>query len=389
MSDLRSRLQKLRPDPVALPAEPATPNVAERMARLRPRGEQRASKEERVIELAQSINGEIVAPGLIRVERRFPLSHAHGRFEMGLARQDNAVYFDTETTGLAGGTGTVAFVVGSARYRDDCFVATQWLLTELRGETPMLELFADQLDHDDRLVSFNGKTFDVPLLSTRFRLAGMSDPLQGRAHHDLIHPTRRAFKSQWFDCRLATVENQLLGVVREDDLPGAMAPFAFTQWLRFGDGGLLSQVLHHNLLDVMSLATLSHALDEVYRSPAKSGADVVALARHALANDDEVTAMACLLEAESGLSAQGRLELARLYKRRGQWDEAVALWEGLAAEGHAAAVEELAKYAEHRLRDFAVALRLTQRLVEQQPYAQEHHHRHARLLAKVGNQESR
>lgn len=389
MSDLRTRLQKLRPDPIATSAEPAMPNVAERMARLRPRGEQRASKEERVIELAQSISGEIVAPGLVRVERRFALSHAHGRFDMGQARLDNAVYFDTETTGLAGGTGTVAFVIGSARYLDSCFVATQWLLTELRGETPMLELFSQQLGYDDRLVSFNGKTFDVPLLSTRFRLAGMSDPLQGRAHHDLIHPTRRAFKSQWFDCRLATVENQLLGVVREDDLPGAMAPFAFTQWLRFGDSGLLSQVLHHNLLDLLSLATLSHALDEVYRSPAKSGADVVALARHALANDDEATAMACLLEAESELSAQGRLELARLYKRRRQWDEAVALWDGLAAEGCADAVEELAKYAEHRLRDFAVALRLTQRLVEQQPHAQEHQHRQARLLAKVENQESR
>lgn len=334
-------------------------------------------------DFAAKVKGEIVAPGVLRVETRFGLDYQHGNVTLSNARRENVVYFDTETTGLAGGTGTLAFMIGCARFYEDAFVATQWMLTEIRGEFAMLEMLQAYIREHDSLVSFNGKTFDAPLLATRFRLSRITDAFTYRNHLDLLHPVRRAFRRTWRDCRLATVEQELLGVERHNDLPGAMAPLAFSQWLRCGDDTLLPDVLNHNLLDVLSLATLNVALEDVYRAPVDSGADVAALARHALANGDEQVALDQLLQAGEGLSADGRRELARLYKRRKQWDKAISLWESLADSGCLHAMEELAKYAEHRARNFEVALNLTNRLMEKAPYTKGYQFRHARLVSKL------
>jgi len=138
----------------------------------------------------------------------------------------------------------------------------QLFLTQLRGESAMLEAFAQWLRPDTVLVSYNGRCYDAPLLDTRYRLARQRSPLAGLRHLDLLFPTRRRYKGRWENCRLATIERHLLGIVREDDLPGAEAPRAWLDWLRGGDATDLRRVLAHNDQDVRSLVRLLLRLGE-------------------------------------------------------------------------------------------------------------------------------
>lgn len=164
------------------------------------------------------------------------------------------LHFDTETTGLAGGTGTRAFMIGAGDWVDHRFRIRQLTITSMAAESAMLRHFAEWFDRDTVLVSYNGKCYDAPLLATRYRLARQSNPLAGLGHIDLLHPVRRQWKGQWENCRLATAERQLLGVVREDDLPGAEAPAAWLTYLRGGSARNLRRVAEHNAQDLKSLA---------------------------------------------------------------------------------------------------------------------------------------
>lgn len=166
--------------------------------------------------------------------------------------------FDTETTGLAGGTGTRAFMIGAADWMDDGRLRLrQLMITRLGAERAMLEAFREWLDPGTVLVSYNGRSYDAPLLNTRYRLARMASPLQGLSHLDLLHPVRRRWRGLWPNCRLATVERELLGVAREDDLPGSQAPAAWLHYLRCGRGvGRVNRVLAHNAQDLRSLGGL-------------------------------------------------------------------------------------------------------------------------------------
>ena len=130
------------------------------------------------------------------------------------------------------------------------------LMTTLGAERDLLTAFADTLRTDTVLASYNGKSYDAPLLATRFRLARLPNPLAGLDHIDLLYPTRRRYKGRWENCRLATIERQLLDIVRNDDLPGSEAPAAWLGYLRSGDAHNLHRVAAHNHQDVVTLAAL-------------------------------------------------------------------------------------------------------------------------------------
>jgi uncharacterized protein YprB with RNaseH-like and TPR domain len=206
--------------------------------------------------------GEDIAPGLRLIETVLVCDPPPARLDLHFTRDGgeiaarDALCFDTETTGLAGGTGTRAFLIGSARWRDDGLHLRQWLMTTLAAESALLRAFADSLDPTAALVSYNGRSYDAPLLAARYRLARLPDPLQGRAHIDLLHPARRRWRGRWENCRLATIERRVLGVVREDDLPGSEAPGAWLRHLRGGDARDLRRVVDHNRQDLVSLAGL-------------------------------------------------------------------------------------------------------------------------------------
>jgi uncharacterized protein YprB with RNaseH-like and TPR domain len=207
----------------------------------------------------RDVPGVELVPGLRYTEAHVDWLAPPAIIDASFARMDpvhhhRLLHFDTETTGLAGGTGTRAFMIGAADWHEGRFRIRQLTITAMAAETAMLRTFASWLADDTVLVSYNGKCYDSPLLKTRYRLARLPDPLTGLGHLDLLHPVRRHWKGQWENCRLATAERQLLGVVREDDLPGAEAPAAWLAYLRGGSAANLRRVAHHNAQDLKSLA---------------------------------------------------------------------------------------------------------------------------------------
>lgn len=381
-------------------SQPAGPSFAERLSRLQVGREPRNpshSPDETV--LATVLGAEVLAPGVLLLERRLDARQRHGRIQLGAPHEPRYLSWthtnpvnlpapppksswlclDTETSGLSGGTGTWVFLTGLLRAEGAGWRLRQYLLTRLDAESAYLEWVAADLAPPERLLTYNGRTFDAPLLATRFRLTGRPDPLVGLPHLDLLAPMRRAFAGRWPDCRLATAESRLLGVQRTDDLPGAEAPAAWLGWMRRGETGPLAAVLRHNRDDLLSLAGLLPVLDAVYQDPAGYGADCRGVAAAHQSRGDHALALRILAANRRALDAAGLHDLARLYRRAGDWASAIGLWEDLSAHGDSEALAALARYHEHRSGDLARALELAEAL----PLGEERERRCRRIGEKL------
>ena len=174
------------------------------------------------------------------------------------------LFLDTETTGLSGGAGTVAFLVGAAWVEDEELVTEQYILGDHSDEPEMLLRLGELLKRFDTAVTFNGKTFDMPLLESRYTLCRLRDHWRELDQLDLLHPARRVWKLRLQSCRLAHLEERVLGVRRENDLPGSEAPERFFRYLQTGDFSLLEEVIAHNLQDVITLAVLLVKLAQLF-----------------------------------------------------------------------------------------------------------------------------
>jgi uncharacterized protein len=353
-------------------------------------------------ELAHLLGGIRYADGVIVVDHVVPLAQSHGCVPLAdierasldffaggnMGPPDKLLFIDTETTGLAGGTGTVAFVLGLARIEGEGVHVRQYFLTSFGGELAMLRDALTWIQDSCHLVSFNGKSFDVPLLVTRYRLAGLTNPLSRLPHIDLLHRTRTAFRKNWPDCRLQTVEQYLLKLYRQDDLPGYLIPQIWTDLLRRGETRGLRGIIEHNRTDVMSLIALAIVLARIYAEPGHRYVDPLGVARAHRRSGDEASALMHLRDHGPELVADAQLELAALYVRRGDWEKAVSIWESLAARNVALAMERLAKYREHKERDFESALRWTERMLVlgHEPHGGER--RRLRLLSRMGKRPS-
>ena len=274
MSGLALQLAALRRQagaPAATTAAPPPPSLLpdelRRMLGIRARTQAYPQSADR------ELPGIEVAAGVRLLEKfyrsDFPADAIDARFAttrracaFGIVPRVNLLHFDTETTGLSGGTGTRAFMIGAAGWSEAGLRVRQLFLTTMAGEQAMLELFARWLAPETVLVSYNGRSYDAPLLATRFRLARLDNPLVGLRHLDLLYPVRRRFRRVWQNCRLATVEREWLGVVRDDDLPGSEAPRAWRDYLRGGSARDLRRVLSHNDRDLRSLDALLVKLSE-------------------------------------------------------------------------------------------------------------------------------
>jgi len=349
------------------------------------------------------------------VERRFPLGSRHGAevlataFERAIplrqrerrpggrvaVHPDEAVFLDVETTGLAGGTGTLAFLVGVARRVDDDLVLRQYFVPDFPDEAAVLDALAADLG-DAPLVTFNGRTFDAPLLATRFRLHRI--PFPDRDHLDLLPPARRLWAGSLASHALGSLERGVLGVARTNDLPGALVPAAYFAWLRDGRASALSLAFRHNETDLVSLVALAGVVARLVNDPTSRPAapadDHLHTARLLLDQGDAGKARACLVAAAAvgGAPPAPVLRLlASLQRRGGDLDAALATWSGwLEAAGpfDPHPYEEIAKHLEHRAKDARRALGVVERALARCPATDARRadleRRRARLTRKAG-----
>ncbi|HEY1691150.1 MAG TPA: ribonuclease H-like domain-containing protein [Polyangiaceae bacterium] len=262
-----------------------------------------------------------------------------------------ALYLDTETTGLAGGTGTVAFLVGLAWWDSGTLVLEQILVRALGEEGPMLARVSERLAGASMLVTFNGKTFDMPLLRTRFAMARLDAP-RSPPHLDLLHVARRVHgKRLGAGCRLVTIERDVLGFERNDDVAGADVSACYLHFLRTGDTRSLLGVIEHNAWDVVAMVALLGLYGEGLDGQL-GVEDLVGVARtlRRAGALERATAVA-QAAVERDATPQTLRARADIAKARGDRASALADFESLAGSVDDASVRlELAKLYEHWLR---------------------------------------
>jgi len=271
------------------------------------------------------------------------------------------LFLDTETTGLAGGTGTYAFLVGIAWWDAGGLEVEQLFMRDHSEEYSMLAALAERMAERPVLVTFNGKTFDWPLLDTRYRMTRSIKSPEPRAHLDFLHPARQLWRLRIGSVRLADLERQILGWRREGDCFSELIPQYYFDFLRGGTPDFLVPVFHHNQMDLHGLAAIATHMLGLLADPECRGQhalDMFGVSRLCERRGETARAqkfysrsLAGELPPEAGRLA--RRSLARLAKRDGNHDAAVKLWEEMAGDSSEGleAYRELAIYYEHRAHD--------------------------------------
>jgi uncharacterized protein YprB with RNaseH-like and TPR domain len=277
--------------------------------------------------------------GSISVADGLPPDEGWSRLEVlaGVACGGNLLFVDLETTGLAGGAGSYAFLFGCGWFERGRFHVRQFLLSSFASERALLEAVTDVARTVDALVTYNGKSFDLPLIDTRFALNRLPAPFEGMPHVDMLHHARRLWHGHDDGHRLSSLESSLLGHEREGDVPGFEIPSRYFHYVHTGDARPLAPVLEHNRRDLLSLALLT--------------------ARAAQLLDEGVSATATAREA---------LGIGRLYERSGMTADALACYARAADMGPGVCVEALHAHAVllRRLRRYAAAAEAWQRLLD-------------------------
>lgn len=282
---------------------------------------------------------------------------------------ESFAFLDVETTGLAGGTGTYAFLVGVGRFEGENFHLVQYFMRDPSEESAMLEGLMDFLAPNAALVTFNGKAFDAPLLVTRYLLHDLPVPFKNFAHLDLLPLARRLWRDRLPSRALKYLEENVLVAPRSiDEVPGYEIPYLYFDYLRTGDATPLKGVFYHNAMDIVALAALMNHMASVLHAPfdgrVQHGLDFIALAKlFEDLNRREEAARLYERGLEVGVSEMdfsvAVQRLSALQRRRGDLESAVSLWQKAAAQGHIYAHVELAKYYEHHQRDYAEAMKWT------------------------------
>ena len=342
-------------------------------------------------ELLAHLGGEFVdtrAGEILVVRQDYQMGESYGVHSLGAAlefdpsqlrglysgleslRLSDALFFDTETTGLAGGSGTYAFLVGIGFFTAEGFVTEQLLMRDHGDEPALLEYLSDRLNERAGLVSFNGKTFDAQLLSTRYAMHRQDSQLDGLGHFDLLHICRRIWgKALLPDCRLETLEHHILGAPREDDVPGWMIPELFFQFLRDRNPKPLVGIVEHNRRDLLAMVGLCAQIHQILEGgTATCGRVQYGLGRlmaalgHWERSDLHFRSALKSGDLDSEVQELCFLAWARELKRRGKTELAANLWRRTLARNaqcHEATLE-LAKWLEHNQKDYRRALGLVE-----------------------------
>lgn len=285
------------------------------------------------------------------------------------AARECLVFLDSETTGLAGGTGTLPFMIGVGRFVDHQFRVTQFFMRDPRDEAALLTALSQWLEPCETLVTFNGKAFDMPIVSARYTLHRRSMPIARTAHLDLLPLARRLWRDRLASRALGSLEQNILGATRaQQDVPGWLIPTLYFDYLRNGDARPLRGIFYHNAMDILAMAALLGHMAQMMAEPAGAAVqhpvDYVSLGKlYEELGELELAAHAY----ERGLADQlppdsfreASQRLSYLQRRRGRCEHSLALWHEAVKRGEVYAHICLAKYYEHHARNYAMAERLT------------------------------
>jgi uncharacterized protein YprB with RNaseH-like and TPR domain len=340
----------------------------------------------------------------VLAEKRFDLDYRHGKVRLAscLEHQDNVLtqlcfsknsacetstcsppfdlkktaFIDCETTGLAGGVGTHAFLVGIGYFHGREFLIRQYFMRDFDEEPAVLLAVSEKLNNFQSLASYNGKCYDLPLLENRSIVNRIDFDSTAWSHLDLLFPSRRLWKRRIQDCSLANVEQKILNVEREIDIPSYLIPQIYFDYLRSGVIDPLIPVFHHNIYDILSLVGLSVLISQAIQDFVIAGMedpiDLYSLGRFHYTLGNYPESIACF---ESALSKDMPTEwqqvtymsLAYVYKRIGKFERAAQIWLHLLKKEfpfNFYVYEELAKYYEHKEKDYPQAMLIVDRVLE-------------------------
>ncbi|MEP7364802.1 MAG: ribonuclease H-like domain-containing protein [Acidobacteriota bacterium] len=381
--DLQEQLAELRRR-MAQASERVEVEVAERQEQAR------ARRAEAAAQLTELTRGHQVTTSKgvhLECERTWdPRSH-HGRVDIGALSElpvdlfdavtageakpsspDQWAFLDTETTGLAGGSGTCAFLIGVGRITPDGFRLRQFFLRDFGEEPSVLEALSEELSSATTLVTYNGRAFDVPLLETRYRMNRAKPPFAAMDHVDLLYGARRLWRLRLDNCKLQQLERDIIGFERHGDIVGDQIPTAYFDFLRGQGAAWLAQVFEHNALDIVTLACVAAVVPQRFQAPTSLSIDhpeeMVSMGRwlHQTSRVDEALALfreAAARGLRDELMFRTLWDVSIIERRQKRWEAAVAIWSELAAVANphqAASLIELSKHYEHREKNFSMAL---------------------------------
>jgi uncharacterized protein YprB with RNaseH-like and TPR domain len=430
--DLKERLNRL----TSVSKTPPTPSAASEVGTTRNRGEAEGDLRQRIdrllepkkvyrkreiIPVEQLVKGEVISTPngeAFRVKEYFPPDFRYGEMTLNeilniptypahLLTKDErlkeldfqkALFLDTETTGLSGGTGTFAFMVGLGFFHRDGFSILQFFMRDYSEEKASLSLINELLDSFQFLVTFNGKHYDIPLLETRFILCRMKTKIREMPNFDLLYPSRKIWKGAYDNCRLVTLESQLLGMERGDDVPSEWIPQLYFEYVQTGDAQKITPVFYHNQMDILTMVALAGRIHLVYHDPLvarpRKGVEHLALGRLFWEHGRPEKAIRCLEIAlkrcDEELTWSVMRWLSMAFKKTGQAEKALSIWEEMLTWPYREDVTpyiELAKYHEHRRKDFEKAMAYVEQALAQTPSHQQREiemlrHRRQRLEQK-------
>ncbi len=324
----------------------------------------------------------------------YPLDYQHGHYKLGEFNDvvekwnktdlnhplsskhhlpSDLFFFDTETTGLGGGTGNTIFLLGQAQVLDDCVIVKQYLLPSPGNEVALYQSFLQGIN-SKTLVTYNGKAFDWPQVKTRHTLIRERVPkLPAFGHFDLFHASRRLWKNELESVKLSKVESEILGIHRENDIPGFLAPMIYFEFVKQQNPEIITGVLKHNEIDVLSLITLYiHLSIKILEINSKTtNTEHYEIARwleYLGENESALEAYSSFVGKESPQEPKAKYSLSLLYKKQKDWKQAILLWEEIVRDVKSKEVSfkaalELTKYYEHHEKDFRKAIEFADMLI--------------------------
>lgn len=346
-------------------------------------------------QLLKVLDADIVSTPLgehVIIEKLFDSNFIHGDIALdsvfgiskkafGLIGKDRAfesfniqdtIFIDTETTGLSGGTGTYAFLIGVGFFTEQNFKIVQFLMRDFDEEASLLYNLKDILRKFNCIISFNGKTFDLPLLYTRFLMNNIKRLKNDFLHLDLLFSARRVYKGRLQCLSLSSLEENIIGIKRYKDIPGSEIPSIYFKYLQDREPALLKPIVYHNQVDILSLVTLLSILADGIENPFYSknikDEDYYCLARIYEDMGYINKSIECYKKAMVSYGTRERActKLSLLYKRLGNWKEAEKLWLLMVKSNinKIFSLIELAKYYEHRVKNYQKAETATLMAIE-------------------------